>query len=186
MATTLEIVTAISQIVGNSYDGALDENGEPIKIGLRREVENPIIDSRVMDGFKVSFHGDTLRIHYHSEINLREVHSKRFTDDVNQTVADIASFIKKEYRKTTGTNLSLRPLAECDINVQSMSRIRNWIQCTQDFKIGGIKATPAIMGSEDTVVRKEFEKFNKLAGTSQPRNVTRVQPARPGLGEVDQ
>ena len=186
MATTLEIVTAISQIVGNSYDGALDENGEPFKIGLRREVENPIIDSRVMDGFKVSFHGDVLRIHYHSEIDLREVHARGFADEIYQTVADIAGFIKKEYKKTVGSNLTLTPLTECDIEVQSMSRIRNWIQCTQDFKIGGIKADPASIGSEDTVVRKEFERFNKLAGTAQPKNVTRVQPPRPGLGEVDQ
>ena len=37
MATTLEIVNAISQVLSNSYDGALDEKGEPVKIGLRRE-----------------------------------------------------------------------------------------------------------------------------------------------------
>ena len=29
MATTLEIVNAISQVVANTYDGDLDESGEP-------------------------------------------------------------------------------------------------------------------------------------------------------------
>ena len=51
MATTLEIINGISQVLSNSYDGALDESGEPVKIGLRREEGNPLVDPRVMDGF---------------------------------------------------------------------------------------------------------------------------------------
>ena len=31
MATALEIVRGISQVLANSYDGALDENGDPIQ-----------------------------------------------------------------------------------------------------------------------------------------------------------
>ena len=50
MATTLEIINGISQVLANSYDGALDESGEPVKIGLRREEGNPLIDHRVIDG----------------------------------------------------------------------------------------------------------------------------------------
>ena len=33
MATTLEIINGISQVLANSYDGALDEKNEPVKIG---------------------------------------------------------------------------------------------------------------------------------------------------------
>ena len=44
MATTLEIVNGISQVLANTYDGALDENGEPVKIGLKREEGHPILD----------------------------------------------------------------------------------------------------------------------------------------------
>ena len=40
MATALEIVRGISQVLANSYDGALDENGDPIKIGKRRGSKN--------------------------------------------------------------------------------------------------------------------------------------------------
>ena len=71
MATTLEIVRGISQVLANSYDGALDDKGEPIKVGLRREEGHPILDSRVMDGFKVSFHGPQLCIYYHAELSLK-------------------------------------------------------------------------------------------------------------------
>ena len=55
MATTSEIVNAISQVLANTYDGALDESGEPVKIGLRREEGNPLIDHRVMDGFGIKY-----------------------------------------------------------------------------------------------------------------------------------
>ena len=58
MATTLEIVRGISQVMANSHDGALDDKGEPIKIGLKREEGDPILDSRVMDGFGVKFNGN--------------------------------------------------------------------------------------------------------------------------------
>ena len=54
MATTMEIVNGISQVMANSYDGALDEKGEPIKVGLKREEGHPINDSRVMDGFNIA------------------------------------------------------------------------------------------------------------------------------------
>jgi len=37
MADVLEIVRGISQVMANTHDGALDENGEPIKIGLKKD-----------------------------------------------------------------------------------------------------------------------------------------------------
>ena len=37
MASVLEIVNGISQVLANSYDGTTDEDGEPVKIGLKRE-----------------------------------------------------------------------------------------------------------------------------------------------------
>ena len=60
MADMLKIVRGISQAVANSHDGAIDENGDPVLNGLKREEAVPIIDKRVMDGFNVSFYGDQL------------------------------------------------------------------------------------------------------------------------------
>jgi len=51
MATVEEIARGISQVLADSYDGATDEDGNPIKIGLKREMEADITDKRVMDGF---------------------------------------------------------------------------------------------------------------------------------------
>ena len=57
MASVLDIVRGISQAAANAYDGSQDEkyslDGEARKIGLKREEGDPIIDSRVVDGFNV-------------------------------------------------------------------------------------------------------------------------------------
>ena len=46
----IRIVRGISQVMANTHDGALDENGEPIKIGLKREEGVAITDKRVYGG----------------------------------------------------------------------------------------------------------------------------------------
>ena len=64
----VDIVTGISQAAGMAYDGATDDEGVAIKIGLKREEGNPLLDPRVIDGFGVKVSGKTLIIKYHSEV----------------------------------------------------------------------------------------------------------------------
>ena len=57
MATTLEIIQGLAQAAAHGYDGAHDEryshDGQARKVGLQREEGDPILDRRVIDGFKV-------------------------------------------------------------------------------------------------------------------------------------
>ena len=96
MATVYEIVQGLSQAAANAYDGALDENGEPLKVGLQREEGRPLIDKRVMDGFGVKFYGNMMSINYMAEVQLKEVYATGFESEVEQHVADVSSFLKKE------------------------------------------------------------------------------------------
>lgn len=137
MADVLEIVRGISQVMANTHDGALDENGEPIKIGLKREQEVDITDKRVMDGFKVQMAGDTLFIKYHGEVTMKEAKDKGFESDLEQMMADISSFLKKEYKKVTGSALTLSSDADVDAIVQTVGAHRCWVQATKPYKIGG-------------------------------------------------
>ena len=66
----VDILRGISQAAASMYDGALDENDEPIKIGLKREEGNPNLDKRTIDGAKVRVSGKTLIVSYHSELLL--------------------------------------------------------------------------------------------------------------------
>ena len=138
MATTLEIIRGISQAAANAYDGALGEDGKPLEVGLRREEGHPILDSRVMDGFGVKFHGNLLRVTYQSDIKLKEVHGGGFEDEIGRMINAVASFLKREYKKVTGDTLTLTKAGDPDILVQETSRVRSWVQANCDYKIGGI------------------------------------------------
>jgi hypothetical protein len=174
MATTMEIVRGISQVMANTHDGALDDKGEPIKVGLKREEGHPIHDSRVMDGFKVSFHGNQLCIHYHSELKLKDVYANGFESDLEQMIADIASFIKKEYKKVTGDALTLKATGDVDAIVQNTSRVRTWVQAKQYFDIGGTDdSTEGINAESEDRLEDSFRKFLDQAGEGRAPNDTR-------------
>ena len=139
MATTLEIINGISQVLAKGYDGALDENGEPLKVGLKREEGNPLIDPRVVDGFGVKFESNCICITYSSEVKLKEVYGGSLENDVSSKISDVAAFIKKEYRALTKSGLSLTADGEVNVLVQPVSRVRTLVTAVQKFKIGGIE-----------------------------------------------
>jgi hypothetical protein len=138
MANILDVVQTIQNIVATKgYDGALDEEGNPVKIGLKREVDNVVNDSRLVDGFGVRFQGDKMILSYSSECNIKQVQKTNFENMVEQHITDIISFIQKEYRGAAGKNLSLTKEGETDILVQKMSNFRTWFQSSCIYKIGG-------------------------------------------------
>tara|TARA_B100000427_G_C15510118_1_gene595767 strand:+ start:79 stop:579 length:501 start_codon:yes stop_codon:yes gene_type:complete len=164
MATTLEIIDCISQVLSNTYDGALDESGEPVKIGLRREEGNPLVDQRIMDGFGAHISGDRLHIKYHAEIPLKEVHSKDFEGEMESMVEKVKSFIQKEYKKIKKTGLTLSDPSEVDVLVEYVSRIRTSVKVHKCYKIGGAEAEQNEPESADRPSDPAFEKMVKLGG----------------------
>ena len=97
MATTLEVIRGISQAMAYAYDGGHDarytDDGEAHTVGLKREEGDPLLDKRVMDGFKIKLRDDKLCIHYHAEVQLKDVHDKNFESDLESMINDIAKFI---------------------------------------------------------------------------------------------
>ena len=185
MATTLEIVNGISQVLANTYDGALDEKGEPIEIGLKREEGHPILDSRVMDGFKVSFHPESICIHYHAEIKIKDIYSGTFEQDIEAMIDQIASFIKKEYKKVTGNSLSLNADNEAKITAQNTSRVRTFVQAHRHYKFNATsEADPEGPGHvvKDTVDEK-FKSFLEQGGWKNDAK-PQGQPVYTGKGKV--
>ncbi len=158
MATTLEILDGISQVLANSYDGAQDDSGESTKIGLRREEGNPLIDNRVMDGFNACVIGNRLHIKYHAEIPLREVHSSDFESEMESMVEKVKSFIQKEYRKVKKQALSLTEPSEVDVLVEYISRVRTSVRVHKCYKIGSMPIEP------EREIDPEFERMNALGG----------------------
>ena len=91
--TTLEIIQGLSQAAANAYDGAHDKrfsyDGEERSVGLRREEGCPLMDKRVIDGFKVRFYGDSMILSYQSDILLKEVYAGKFEQDIESMLNDI-------------------------------------------------------------------------------------------------
>ena len=164
MATTLEIIDCISQVLANTYDGALDESGEPIKIGLRREEGNPLVDQRIIDGFGACVSGDRLHIKYHVELPLKEVHSNGFESEMESMVEKVKSFLQKEYGKVKKGSLSLAEPSEIDVLVEYVSRIRCSVKAYKCWKISSTDAESNKEPSEERPTDPDFEKMVKLGG----------------------
>jgi hypothetical protein len=176
MATVNDVIQGLAQAAANTYDGALDDNGEQVKIGLRREVENPITDSRMMDGFKVRFAANKMILSYHSEIKLKEVHDKGFEDEMARMCNEIVKFLKKEYKKVTGNSVTLSKEGELDVYVQKTSNIRAWVQVNCTYKIGGIGEIEGANEPKrdvDASIKKWLEiGKDKYPGAKKPSNST--------------
>jgi hypothetical protein len=164
MATTLEIINGISQVLANSYDGALDDAGEPVKIGLRREDGNPLIDARIMDGFGAYISGDRLHIKYHAEIPLKEVHSNGFEGEMESMVETVKSFIQKEFKKVAKSSLSLSDPSEVDVLVEYISRIRCSVKVHKCYAIGGVQSQANDPESTERPTDPDFAKMVALGG----------------------
>ncbi len=142
MATVYEIIQGIGQAAANAYDGAHDDSlaadGKARKAGLSREDGHYINDRRVMDGFKVTFHGPLLRVKYQAEVRIKDVKDSGFENDIAKRLQDIVKFLKKEYKAITGNSVTLTKEGDHHILVQRISNYRTDCQAHCDYRIGGL------------------------------------------------
>ena len=167
----VDILRGISQAAAGMYDGATDEDGEPIKIGLKREEGNPMLDKRVIDGCKVRCSGKTLIVSYHSELLLKDVYSKNLESELEQTMSDIVSYLKKQYRKVTGNTLSLKEKGEVDARVESTSRVRVFVTASKHYEITSMSDVEDIKEPSADALEKTFKNFLAQGGLEKrPKN----------------
>ena len=175
MASIYEIVQGLSQAAANAYDGALTEDGDPLQAGLQREEGDPLLDKRVMDGFNVKFYGNMMCLSYQAEVQLKEVYATGFENDVDKRITDIASWLKKEYRKITGNSVTLTEEGEVDMTVENSSRVRSWVTAKKHYKVGGLAEQMHIESPSKSTVSKNWQDFLNLGGWQgkRPKNDTR-------------
>ena len=124
MASIYDIAMAISNVMSQKgYDGSGAE------IGLKREEGDPILDSRVMDGFAAKVHGNQLIINYHSMMSPKDFHSKRdpavaLKQDLKDVFDNIEKFLKTEVSKLNVGSLRLAQVGEDDALIQYLNRGR--------------------------------------------------------------
>ena len=103
MSNILDVIKGLNQAASNAYDAyEIDE-----EIGLKREAGHPVLDSRVIDGFRVRFAANKMIVTYQSEMRLEELHPRnQFENEIERKFADIIKFLKKEYKNITKATCS--------------------------------------------------------------------------------
>lgn len=137
----IDIVKGLQQAASNAYDGALDDKGEPIKVGLRREEGSFLSGNRLMDGFNVRIQDNKMILNYQSEVLMKETHDKKFEQNITDTIDEVIKWLKKEYKKVTSESVSLKMKGKPQIEVQSTSRIRSWVTAQCIYEIKGLKSS---------------------------------------------
>jgi hypothetical protein len=172
----LEIIQGLSQAAANAYDGGHDErfslDGQARKVGLQREQGCPIMDKRVNDGFSVKFYGNKICINYQSDILLKQVYNGNFEQEIQRMLNEVKKFLQKEYKAITGNSIRLTTSGEPKILVQSVSRVRSFVQAYQHYKISGLKEEPIMdpaVENSRSITRKFLEQFSD----KRPQNDTR-------------
>tara|TARA_Y100000310_G_scaffold318499_1_gene372695 strand:+ start:186 stop:761 length:576 start_codon:yes stop_codon:yes gene_type:complete len=140
--STYEIVQGLHQAAANAFDGAVDDKGEKLKTGLKREEGDAILDTRVLDGFGIKVSGNTMILSYHTECKVKEIHQmglKKYQDEIKSTLKSVVSYLKKEYKKEMGSTVSLKEVGECDILIEPISKIRTSVKAVATYTVGGLE-----------------------------------------------
>ncbi len=178
MASVYDIIKGINQAAANAYDGShveeLQADGRARTAGLSREDGHYINDRRVIDGFKVSFHGPILRVKYQAETRIKDVQDNGFENEIISKLKDIVKFLKKEYKAITGETVALTLEGEHQILVQRISNYRTDVQAQCDYKIGGLTDVGEVnSGSDKERADKAIKDFLALGRdkAKKPSNV---------------
>jgi hypothetical protein len=185
-----DIIKGLNQAAANAYDGSqykkYTADGEARTAGLKREKGDAILDSRVIDGFKVRFACAKLIVTYQTELPLKDFHNSKLDEEIEDVYRGIIKFLKKEYKAVTGNTITLTPEGDADIFVQNMSKIRTWAEATKIYTIGGLKDLQDAEESNrtpDEKLRSAIEKFlsigkDQYPGTKKPSNVKTPKGAK--------
>ena len=178
-----EVLKDLSVAAGNLYDGAVDDKGEPIDMGLKRD-ELPDTNRKQFDAGKVRFAGDKAIVTYEAEITLKDVHKNGingFQNEMDEMIQKVVNQLKKNYRAVSGKAITLT--AEGDgakVNVEYVSRYRTLVHAVRPYKIGGLTDVVAATGEEvnKREMAETYKKFLEQGGFGKrPKNDTRPKNA---------
>tara|TARA_R110000824_G_scaffold313959_1_gene500797 strand:- start:309 stop:899 length:591 start_codon:yes stop_codon:yes gene_type:complete len=179
----LEIIRDLSTASANMYDGAVNDKGEPLKMGLNKD-DLLSTDRKYIDGGKVRFAGDEIIVTYEAQIKLQDVHKNGingFQNEMDDMIQKLVNQLKKNYRSVAGKSITLTAQGDgAKVDVAYVSRYRTLATARRAYKIGGLSEVIAATGAE--VNKREmsdaYRKFLELGGFGKrPKNDTRPKNA---------
>lgn len=156
--TVYNIVQGIHQAAFNGKDHP--SGGSKTGV-LKHEIGDPIIDSRVIDGFAVKVSGNILKVTYSATVQLETALEKQVEENYLKMVEDITSFLKKEYKSITGETLTLKSVGEGTVSFQNVSNVKTFVFASKEYEVSGLESGSNEEGSKESA--KKVEKVDKLA-----------------------
>jgi hypothetical protein len=118
-------------------------------------------------------HGNKLCVSYTTEVLLSDIAAKgKYEDGLLQDVADVVSYIKKEFRKVTGSSLSLKEIKdmEPEFHFMQTSRVRTEVKVTCHYEVGGLEDPSEEKDTFREKALKGMEKWLSLSSDKRPQN----------------
>ena len=178
-----ELVKGIKQATANAYDGAKDSDGKPLKTGLDRESE--ILDPRTMrtiDGFTVKVAGpNMLCVTYHLQMMAKHklaALENKLEEEIEGRIQEIVAYLKKEFKKVTGSTLTLKMKGKTQYEVEAVSMVRTNLKGICHYEISSMEDPK----EEEDSIKKAFDKKadkmlaidkDEFPGVKRPQNDTR-------------
>jgi hypothetical protein len=94
---------------------------------------------------------------------LEEAHSPKLGEQVEDHIAEALKYLKKEFKKVTGKELSVQKHGDIKMLVEETSRIRVFVTAQCHYKIGGIDM-PKLEDKKDVERAEQLQKWLKLGG----------------------
>ena len=175
--TILDIIKGISQVIADDgYDRYIDKGEEKKNTGLMRDkdVENKLLDQRIMDGFGVRFGGNILTLTYQSEVKIEDVKDPKFEGNIEGVISDLVKFLKKEYKNNTSNTLNLSEVKDSfECLVQMRSRRWSWVQAKKEFKINNVENVDSKEDSGSDAAQEKLDKLINEIYTQRNENFNR-------------
>lgn len=174
MADMMDIIKGISQVMANTYDGATDKDGKILRTTVRMPNDKELDSYEVRNmvkGFRARVSGKKLIISSQSELTSKEAHDPKLEENLELDVADFVKYLKKEFKKVTGKELSLKEVGEMKMRVESTSRMRTFVTATCTYDIGGMKEEKS-----EKKVDNAIKNWLKLGKNNGPKGVKNKLP----------
>ena len=179
----VKILEDLSMAAGRLYDGAVDFEGNPVEMGLKRE-KLPSTNRKFIDGAKVRFAGDKIIVTYESETKLKQVYRNGvngFQNEMDEMIQKIVDGLKKNYSQIAGKSITLTPEGdESKVTVDYVSRQRTLVQAVRAYHIPALSDVMAATGAEVNArsMTDAYKEFLAQGGFGKrPDNDTRPKDA---------
>lgn len=165
MADMMDIIKGISQVMAQTYDGAVDKDGKVRRNTIRFPETNDSYEMRGMiEGFGARVSGDKLIVNFQTDVTQDEAHDPKFEQEMKKKINEAVKYLKKEFKKVTGKTLSLKEEEEKPVRVEFLSRLRTTATACCVYKIGGMDREES-----ENKVEKAIKDWLKLGKNKGPK-----------------